>query len=163
MWFSFSNKTIRMKKIIPLIAFLAIISCNKDNVFHKFDKDFESNRWSKLDIKKYDFEISEPNKYDVILEFSHIYDYDMETIPFVINIQSPDGTETNEKLELPIKDKSGKHLADCSGDICDLKYVLKPNYDLEKGNYSISISNTSKFGFLPNVLGVGLKVKKSKN
>lgn len=163
MWFSFLNKTIGMKKIIPFIAFLVILSCNKDNVFHKFDKDFESNRWSKLDIKKYDFEISEANKYDVILEFSHIYDYDMKTIPLVIKIQSPDGTQTTEKLDLSIKDKFGKHLADCSGDICDLKYVLKSNYDLSKGSFSISISNTSKFGFLPNVLGIGLKVKKSKN
>ena len=31
-----------------------------------------------------------------------------------------------------------------------------------KGEYSISIANTSAFGFLPNVIGVGLTMNKSK-
>jgi len=151
-----------MRRIILFVAFSFLISCNENRVYHQFDKKFESNRWLESDVKNYNFEITEENNYDVIIEFSHIYNYDMPTIPLVIKIKTPDGNETVENLDLSIKDENGKHLADCSGDICDLYYTYKSSQKLSVGNYSISISNISKYGFLPNVIGVGLTVNKSK-
>lgn len=156
------NSTKMKTKYIALFAFLFLFSCDENKVFHQFDKNFESNRWLEKDIKTYDFTISEENKYDVVIEFSHVYDYDMASIPLVIKMKTPDGNETTEKLDLPIKDETGKQLAECSGDICDLYYTYKANQSFTKGEYSISIANTSAFGFLPNVIGVGLTMNKSK-
>ncbi len=149
-------------KFIVLFSFILFVSCNKNKVYHKFDKNFESNRWKDSDSKTYDFSISEEKKYDIVIEFSHIYDYDMASVPLVIKMKNPDGNETIENLDLPIKDDSGKHLAECGGDICDLYYTYKSNQKLAIGDYSISIGNKSKYGFLPNVLGVGLTVNRSK-
>jgi gliding motility-associated lipoprotein GldH len=152
-----------MKKIMLFVAFMLLISCNKNKIYHRFDKDFDLNRWNESDIQSYDFTILEENSYDIIIEFSHIYNYDMASIPLVITMKSPDGNEKIEKLDLAIKDDSGKQLADCSGDICDLKFTYKSNLNLLKGDYSISIANVSpQFGFLPNVLGIGLTVNRSK-
>lgn len=151
-----------MKKIILFVALMFLISCNENQIFHQFDKNFESNRWKEADIKTYNFSISEEKNYDIIIEFSHIYDYDLTSIPLVIKMKTPDGNETTENLDLQIKDDSGKHLAECAGDICDLFYTYKSNQKLATGDYSISLANTFKYGFLPNVLGVGLTVNISK-
>ena len=107
------NSTKMKTKYIALFAFLFLFSCDENKVFHQFDKNFESNRWLEKDIKTYDFTISEENKYDVVIEFSHVYDYDMATIPLVIKMKTPDGNENTEKLDLPIKDETGKQLAEC--------------------------------------------------
>ena len=143
------------------VCFVLLISCNKNQVYHQFDKNFEANRWKGTDIKTYEFTISEEKKHDVIIEFSHVYDYDMASIPLVIKTKTPDGNVTTENLDLLIKDKAGKQIAECSGDICDLSYTYKASQTLVKGNYTITISNTFAFGFLPNVIGVGLTVNRS--
>jgi gliding motility-associated lipoprotein GldH len=148
--------------IFFLLSFIFLVSCNSNQVYHKFDKNFESNRWKESDVKQYNFTINSEGKYDIVIEFSHIYDYDLTNIPLVIKMKTPDGKETIENLDLPIKDDSGKHLAECAGDICDLYYTYKSNQKLATGDYSISLANTSKYGFLPNVLGVGLTVDISK-
>jgi hypothetical protein len=131
-------------------------------VYHEFDKNFESNRWKESDIKVHNFTIAAASKYDIIIEFSHIYNYDLTTIPLTIKTKNPDGTETTETIVLPIKDESGKQIATCTGDICDLYYTYKANQELAVGEYTISIANTSKYEFLPNVIGVGLSVNRVK-
>lgn len=148
-----------MRKIILFLLFFGLISCNKNEVYHQFDKNFGQNRWLVSDTKIYEFTIEEENSYDIIIEFSHIYNYDMASVPLEIKMKKPDGNETTENLDLPIKDNSGKHLAECGGDICDLNYTYKSNQKLAIGDYSISIANKSKYGFLSNVLGIGLTVK----
>lgn len=148
--------------IFFFLSFIFFVSCDSNQVYHKFDKSFESNRWEASDVKWHKFSISEEGKYNIIIEFSHIYDYDLPTIPLTIKTNNPSGTETVEMIDLPIKDKAGKQIADCTGDICDLYYTYKTKQDLAVGEYSISIANTSKYGFLPNVIGVGLTVDKSK-
>ena len=148
--------------IFFLLSFIFFVSCDSNQVYHKFDKNFESNRWKESDVKEYEFTIAEESKYNIIIEFSHIYNYDLSSIPLTIKTENPDGTETTEVINLPIKDESGKQIADCTGDICDLFYTYKTNQELAVGEYSISMANTSKYGFLPNVIGVGLTVNKSK-
>lgn len=148
--------------ILFLLSFIFFVSCNSNQVYHKFDKNFESNRWKESDVKVHEFTIAEESKYDIIIEFSHIHNYDLSTIPLTIKTKNPNGTESEEIIDLPIKDEAGKQIADCTGDICDLYYTYKTNEKLAVGEYSISIINTSKYGFLPNVIGVGLTVDKSK-
>lgn len=148
--------------IIFLLSFIFFVSCDSNHVYHKFDKNFESNRWKESDVKEYEFSIAEESKYNIIIEFSHIYNYDLSSIPLTIKTENPDGTETTEVINLPIKDESGKQIADCTGDICDLYYTYKTDQKWAVGEYSISMATTSKYGFLPNVIGVGLTVNKSK-
>jgi gliding motility-associated lipoprotein GldH len=147
--------------IFFLLSFIFLVSCNPNRVYHQFDKNFTSNRWKESDVKEHNFKIEAEGKYDIIIEFSHIHDYDLSTIPLTIKVKKPDGSESTEIINLPIKDESGKQLADCTGDICDLYYTYKRNQELVVGEYSITIANISKYGFLPNVIGVGLTVDKS--
>lgn len=140
--------------------FFLLISCNSSGTFSQFDKMDESNRWMKTDVKEYQFDIKDDSKsYNLIFEFSHVYDYQFATIPIQFAIESPDGKVENLAVEVPIRDASGKQLADCSGDVCDLKYTIKEKTKLSKGTYKVKIShNFEAAPFLPNVIGVGLEV-----
>lgn len=148
-------------KLLYLSAlFFLLMSCNSSGTFSQFDKMPESNRWLKTDVKEYQFEIKDDSKsYDMVFEFSHVYDYQFTGIPVLFVIESPDGKVENLAVDVPIKDASGKQLADCSGDVCDLKYTIKGKTKLIKGTYKVKIShNFETAPFLPNVIGVGLEV-----
>jgi gliding motility-associated lipoprotein GldH len=139
--------------------FFILISCNS-GTFSQFDKIPENNRWEKSDLKVYEFEIKDDTKrHNIVFEFSHVYNYQFDSIPIQFLIKSPDGKEENLAIDLPIKDGSGEQLAECSGDVCDLKYTLKEQIRLSKGTYKITVSHNFKAApFLPNVIGIGLSV-----
>ena len=48
---------------------------------------------------------------------------------------------------------------DCLGDICDVKFLVKEKVRLNKGKYMVKFSPKSKYGFVPNIIGVGLSVE----
>lgn len=143
--------------------FFLLISCNKKAVFDQFDTDFESNRWLEKDSKTYGFTIDDDSKlYNITFAFSHVYDYQFSSVPLNIKIVDPSGKEEPMTIDLQIKDASGKQLADCSGDVCDLFFKIKEKTKLQKGNYKAIISHSFSGPYLPNVIGVGLKVEEAK-
>lgn len=148
-------------KIFFFLSFITLlISCDKVKFYDKFDADFPSNRWKKMNQKTYDFSISDETKlYNLTFRFSHVYDYQFTSVPIAVKITDPSGKEEKIKIDLKIKDASGKQLADCAGDVCDLNYKIKEKAKLLKGDYKITISNSFNGPYLPNVLGVGLKVE----
>lgn len=148
-------------KILFLSSLFFILnSCTSSSTFSQFDKMPESNRWMQTDAKVYEFEIKDDSKlYNLVFEFSHVYDYQFQSVPIQFTIKSPDGKEENLAIDLAIKDSSGNQLAECSGDVCDLKYTIKEQTKLTKGNYKVTVSHNFKAApFLPNVIGIGLSV-----
>jgi gliding motility-associated lipoprotein GldH len=148
-------------KIVFLSSlFFILISCNSSGTFYQFDKMPENNRWMQTDVKVYEFEVKDDTKrYNIVFEFSHVYDYQFDSIPIQFMIKSPDGKEENLAVDLQLKDSSGKQLAECSGDVCDLKYTVKKQTRLNRGTYKIIVSHNFKAApFLPNVIGIGLSV-----
>ncbi|RTY90849.1 hypothetical protein [Flavobacterium sp. GT3R68] len=154
-----------MKKLTILLfsLFTVLTSCNDANLYSKFYDDFPSNRWESKNAKEFEFTITDSKAYDVFLKFGHVYDYQYESVPITITIIDPAGKEEKCSIDLVMKDASGKDLADCSGDVCDLELKIKEKVKLQKGNYKIIISHAFKQGpYLPNVLGVGLNVAVAK-
>lgn len=139
---------------------LLLVSCDKNSVYSKLDRNFENNRWQSDEVKTFEFTIEDDSKtYNLELQFSHIYDYQYEKVPLNITLTGPDGTVAPIPFELIIKDASGKQLADCTGDMCDLIVPLQQNVKLAKGTYQLTVSQAFKKPYLPNVLALGLNVK----
>jgi len=155
-----------MKTKITILLFLlfCITSCLKEGgIYLKFEELPENHQWKKSDAKTFDFTIDNDTElYDIAFKFSHVYDYQFNTVPIDFVMESPDGTKEKFNIDLKIKDSSGKQLADCSGDICDLSYTIKENAKLLKGSYKITVANNFKGPYLPNVIGVGLEVNGKK-
>lgn len=151
-------------KITLLFAALTFfVSCDKSKLFSQFDTFGEENRWQKSDAKVYEFAIDDDSQlYNLTFRFSHVFDYQFGSVPIQFVIESPDGKKENFIIDLAIKDSSGKQLAECAGDVCDLKYKIKEKIKLAKGNYKIIISHNFNGPYLPNVIGIGLDVNSVK-
>lgn len=144
-----------MKKaaLIVLVLF-ATLSCDKKQVYKNFENEIESHRWNESDIKTHEFEILEDDKnYNVFIEISHVLGSEMNEFPVDFEMTKPDGSA--EKGEVMVNFKN----ADCMGDICDVKFLVKEKLKLKKGKYTVKFSPKSKFGFVPNIIGVGLSVE----
>lgn len=149
-------------KIVYLICFVFLISCTT-SVYSKLDKNFEDNRWQKTDVKKYNFNIEEENQfYSLAFKFSYIYDYQFPKIPIIVTLEKPSGAIEKTVVDVVIKNQSGKELGDCAGDICDLSQIIKNKIKLQKGNYTVTITNNFKGNYLPNVLAIGFEIEKTK-
>lgn len=151
-------------KTLLLLSFTALlVSCNKADIYSKFDEDFAHNRWEQTDVKTYEFTIADDTKsYDLIFRLSYVYDYQFPSIPLDFTITDPSGKEEKFSLNLQIKDSNGKEIGDCIGDLCDLHHTIREKAKLAKGNYKLTVSNSFHGAYLPNIMGVGLDVATAK-
>lgn len=153
----------KTKIIFLLSLFTILISCSKQSQFSKFVDFGETNRWQKPDIKTFEFDVTDDSQlYNLIFKFSHVYDYQFNLVPINFSIENPAGEKENITIDLKIKDSAGKQLAECAGDICDLKYTIKEKTKLQKGKYKVVISHSFEGPYLPNVIGIGLDVESVK-
>lgn len=163
----------KAKTLHLLLLFAILTSCSKHNEYKEFVSFGEENRWQKSDIKTFEFDISDAKAFDVdvtddnqlynlVFKFSHVYDYQFATIPIQFSIESPDGNKETIAIDLALKDSNGKELAECAGDVCDLKYPIKEKIKLQKGLYKVTISHSFEGPYLPNVIGIGLNVESVK-
>ena len=152
-----------LKNILPFIAFFLLTSCSESTKYKKFIRLPEDHRWFKTDVKTIEFSIDDDSKmYDILFDFSHIADYQFNSIPIKIEIKNPNNKKELYNLDFKIKDENGKSLADCGGDICDISMKILEKTKLQKGKYTLKISHEFKGMYLPNVLGIGIKVIEAK-
>jgi gliding motility-associated lipoprotein GldH len=153
----------KSKFIFPFLTIFLLISCSEKTDYKKFIKLPEDHRWLKSDSKIFEFTIDDDTKlYDVTFEFSHIYDYQFASVPIKIDVKNPSGEEEFHNIDFNIKDSKGKPLADCGGDICDMSMNVIEKTKLLKGKYQIKVGHDFDGPYLPNVIGVGIKVTQSK-
>lgn len=149
-----------MKYQVLIFSLFFIISCNQKYAVDEFEKDFLENRWIKNDIKRMSFSIEEANDYAIDLHLGHIYDFQFEEIPVLVTIFNGEQLVFQEEILIKMKDENGKDKGDCLGDICDLYIPISQKISLNKGNYTIQFENKFDHEYLPNILGIGLRVKK---
>lgn len=150
------NFTIQIMKnvIIGFLFAITLISCNKKQVYRDFENNIEAQRWTENEVKTHTFEILEDDtNYNIFIEISHVRNSEMNEFPVKFEVTKPDGSI--EKGEVLVNFKN----TDCLGDICDVKFLVKEKVKLKKGKYKVSFSPVSKYGFVPNIIGVGLSVE----
>ena len=153
----------KTKLLLLLSLFTIFISCSDHNNHNQFETFGEENRWQKADAKTFEFDVTDDSQlYKIVFRFSHVYGYQFPSIPLNVLIESPDGKTEELKIDVPIKDDSGKDLGECAGDVCDLNYSIKENTKLQKGKYKVTFSHSFEGPYLPNVLGIGLTVESVK-
>ena len=146
-----------MRKLFLILLFgITLISCEKKYIYREFENEISAQRWTENDIKKHEFEILEEDKYyKVFIEISHVRGTEMDEFPVSFEVKKPDGTI--EKGDVMVNFKN----TDCLGDVCDVKFLVKEKVKLKKGKYKVQFSPKSKFGFVPNIIGVGLSVERA--
>lgn len=148
-----------MKKIIPVIVLLLLlVSCKK--ISYRSTTEFTDNRWQKSDVKEFTLVVEGGLKNaDLDIFFSHVYEPGYNKVPIELEIIFPGGKTETVSVILELKDKEGKNLSDCSGDICDLHTEIKSGVDLKGGKYTFKIKNNFNNVLLPNVLALGIDLR----
>ncbi len=153
---------IKIVKFIFVPLFLLLLSCDGKSVFREFER-FESNRWFKNKVQTYDVTIDETGLYDVMIDFSHVHGVKLPEIPVQLAIESAEKKTIMATAVLELKDLNGNDLSDCTGDICDLKQTVIKSESFSAGKYTIRLSQTFAHEYLPNVIGVGIRLHPSAN
>lgn len=156
-YFSITKSSIMLKYICLLLLSLTLFSCDSNIVFNSFSTDFEANRWLSEANRTFDFSIENEGSYEVQLHFGHIDKYQIPKVAIQIELFFPNGTM--KVIPIVLEMQSETINSDCIGTICDL-YVPILSDEMSEGNYKIVVKNTSKYPYLPDVLGVGVKVTK---
>lgn len=150
-----------MKKYILVLFGLFLVSCNKNTIHDSFERDFILNRWIMNEEQTFEFSIPEDSVYDIDLHFGHVYDFQFAAIPLELIFLNEEKVVSQKAIDLVIKNDKGEDLADCSGDICDLYQNIEKEVAMQKGNYTIKVKNKFPASYLPNILGLGIRVTKT--
>ncbi len=149
------------KPLFFLLLAVLMISCNGNTVYKEFNRDFSENRWMKSDSRDYMFEIEKSGKYDILVDFSHVYDTPLKSAPIRVQLSSGNKMMFDESVAITIRDEDGKQVGDCTGDVCDIRQTIIPSRTLPAGQYRVKLMNEFDFEYLPNFLGIGIRVAKS--
>ena len=150
-------------KFILFALVFVLTSCNKNEVYDEFNRDFTDNRWESKDVKSFEFEnMQSEGVCELKLHFEHISGFQFKEVALEVEITSPDGKVETLPVVMKLIDESGNDIGDCSGDICDVFQTIKTFDTLEKGKYKISIKSKFDGPYLPNALGVGILVERKK-
>jgi len=152
-----------MKKMVFLFAAALCLSSCEKTAFKEYETDLVGNRWQKNDVKTYNFELEENGTYDVLVDFSHVYGTQFNALPLKVILVKPDQSRETADYLMELRDAEGNELGDCSGDYCDLREPIFSKLDLKAGNYQISVAHNFDHDFVPNVLGIGVRVVASKD
>lgn len=142
------------------VLFALLLSCNKNSVYNHLYQNFPDNRWYETDVKTFEFDLKKSQNCDLVVNFSHIYDFQFEMIPVVLDITYPDQTTKTETVMIYLTDKNGKSVSDCTGDICDMEQIISTDTAFEAGHYKMTLRSLFDHPFIPNVLGLGITLRR---
>ena len=150
-------------KLILFALVFVLTSCNKNEVYDEFNRDFTDNRWERKDVKSFEFVNKQSEGVcELKLHFGHLSGFQFKEVPLEVEITSPDGKVETLPIVLKLIDESGKDIGDCSGAICDIFQTIKTFEKLEKGKYKVIVKSEFAGPYLPNALGVGIVVEMQK-
>jgi hypothetical protein len=100
--------------------------------------------------------------YDIIINFRHVNGFQFGDMRLMVVRTSPSGEETSREFDFPVIDTKGDYLSNCALDICDLETDFETGAKFEEiGKYTYKVSHLMPPDLLPNVMEVGLSVRKS--
>lgn len=152
-----------MKKNVWLFIILIIsFSCRKDVIYSKYVK-FENDEWKRTDTAKFELDIQDTNPlYNLYLKIRHADGYPFNNLYVFVQTRYPDGTLTQDTLEIVLADSKGRWQGEGLGDIFDFSAPLKQNFKfVQKGKYDIRFIQAMRTDPLPLLMEIGIELKKA--
>ena len=149
-----------MRNFYLLFLTISLISC--DNTVYENYYSFENESWNSDSLKSFDFEIMDTlATYSLSLNVRHSINYEYQNLFIFVS------GEVNDTIELMLADKNGKWKGSGISDVREFTHSLKKEKTFsKKGKHSINIEQamrydvSEKIQHLPNILNVGLIIKK---
>jgi gliding motility-associated lipoprotein GldH len=153
---------IPMKKVFLLtLIMLCANSCDRAAYSASQDR-FEQNRWYASEPVTLEIQVQEDGQYDVEMEFGHVYQgIPVKSIPMELIIRRGEQALHTATTDYQILDQAGAQIGDCVGDLCDSRQLLAQEIKFEKGTYTFVITQQFDHEFLPNVVRMGIRLKRA--
>jgi gliding motility-associated lipoprotein GldH len=153
-----------MRKTIFLLAIFSFLltSCSKNKVFEKYIS-IENYKWKRDKPVTFEVNIQDvKTNYDVTLALRHTTYYAFANIKVNVAIAFPGGDIRTKDYNIFVRDTDGSFKGDGAGDLWDITYPVFTDITFpEAGIYKFDVQNMMPIVELPDIMDVGLIVRKS--
>lgn len=150
-------------KYLALLVLLLFTSCKHNKVFEKYIK-IDNNTWRRDKIIRFEVPIEDTiSMYDVNLAVRHTSYYAYANIRMNLMITYPSKDTRTKDFNIFVRDRDGAFSGDGAGDLWDVTYPALQGVSLPfKGTYIFEVQNIMPLMETPDIMDVGLIIRKSK-
>jgi len=156
-----------LNKTIPRLILLSLIlslfaACDSNNVYKHYES-LENYEWKRDHAIEFDVAIEDTaTHYDVYLAIRHTSYYPYANLLVNITNYDPDENMRSLDFEFLLRNSSGGFKAEGAGDIWDIDFLIYEDISYPKaGTYKYVVSNYMPYVSTPDIMEVGLIVKKT--
>jgi gliding motility-associated lipoprotein GldH len=157
-------KRSKNKLLFISIAVLFLVSCDRNKIYEKY-KSIPNGVWSAKAPVTFDFEVKDTNQYcNLLVNIRCSDNYPYRNLYMFMTTKRPDGSMSIDTLEFYLLDIKGKPLGDCSGDVCNNRFMIDHDFKFpQPGKYEFELKQAMRTedGNLPLVMDVGMRLEKS--
>jgi len=147
--------------IFLLTVILALPSCDKNMVFHDFER-IENGVWRWDEPVDFSFHMDDTtNLHNIQVHLRHSTEYPLSNLYMFVHITGPTGQEITDTINFILAENSGKWIGKGVGNIRAIGYLYRKNTAFpDTGSYSVSIEQAMRLPEVP-VKEIGLRISKT--
>lgn len=155
-----------MNKCLHILAValfaLAFAACD-GTLFFDRQCEVDEHGWPQHQWTHFDVEVEDTNTvYNFLLEVRNTVDYPYANTFFFVRTTFPDGSSTQDTLEYPLADLSGRWLGKRTGRFVDTRYYFRRNARFPMaGHYDFAVSHGLRDSALVGMRSIGLRIEYS--
>ncbi|MBP8041534.1 MAG: gliding motility lipoprotein GldH [Bacteroidales bacterium] len=151
------------QKYIILLLLLGLMSCSHNKIYEKYIK-IENRNWKRDQIIKFEVPVEDTvSLYNVTLAIRHTSYYTYANIRVNMMINYPTGDMRVKDYNILVRNTDGSFLGDGVGDLWDVTHPALEGVSFPfKGIYVFEVQNVMPLMATPDIMDVGLIVRKSK-
>lgn len=148
---------------IFLFLFALLLSSCDSNQVYKHYESLENYEWKRDHAIEFEVPIEDTaSHYDVYLAIRHTTYYPYANILVNVSSYDPDDNMRSLDYEFFLRDNNGNFKAEGAGDLWDIEFLIYEDISYPKpGNYKYVVSNYMPHLSTPDIMEVGLIVKKT--
>lgn len=137
--------------------------CSKNKIFEKYNK-LDGYTWKKDNVIKFEVDIQDISvPYNIRLVIRHTSYYVYANIRVRITTTYPSGEQRHNEHNIFVRNTDGTFNGEGAGDLWDVFYNVSDKITFPvQGIYVFEIQNVMPLVATPNIMDVGLIVKKSR-
>lgn len=150
-------------RILPVLALLALISCDQSRIYEQ-NVDFKEKAWVVSEQPRFEFEIKDHTRnYNLYYTVRNSLNFPFSRMFVTYTLQDSTGNNLKKELvsEFLFDQKTGEPFGSSGiGDLYDHRFPLLKNYHFDRpGKYAITLEQFNRRDTLEGVLAVGVRVE----
>lgn len=154
------------KNKLLFITFWALffVSCDQNKIYEKY-RSIPNAMWNTKEPVKFDFEVKDTTQLcNLLINIRCSDNYPYRNLYMFMKTTQPDGKRAIDTLEFYLLDIKGRPLGDCSGDVCNNRFMVDYGFKFPlPGKYEFELQQAMRTedGNLPMIMDVGMRLEKS--